>query len=302
MEFNKKTLLKVVIISLALTFSGLIVNNANDSVQAATMNNEQQAVVDLAKQQLGKPYVWGATGPRSFDCSGLVQYVFSRAAGINLPRVTTQQEENGFQVSLNALKPGDLLFWGNHGSTYHVAIYIGDNNFIQASQPGDVVRITNLQSYYPNFAKRILSTDPDFPMKPIDESVAVIKYDPGYGILAFHKNGKRIEGSNKKFIIGTKWKVVKTDIINDEEMFLVGNDTYIPRQYTNLDDRIITVNYVPGYGVLTWHADGTSTGRRLSTGKRFKTFGKRKINGSIMYLVGKDEYIPKQYTQFGPGK
>lgn len=122
----------------------------------ATINNKQQAVVNLARQQLGKPYVWGATGPSSFDCSGLTQYVFSHAAGINLPRVTTQQEHSGVEVSLNALLPGDLLFWGNRNNTYHVAIYIGDGDFIQAPQPGDVVKITNMRYYYPNFARRVL--------------------------------------------------------------------------------------------------------------------------------------------------
>lgn len=304
MKVNKKLLVLLAAIGLSLGGTGLISNGLTNTtpVQAAAMNSKQQAVVNLAKQQVGKPYVWGATGPNSFDCSGLVQYVYSHAAGINLPRVTTQQEKSGSEVSLSALQPGDLLFWGSRGSTYHVAIYIGDGNFVQAPQPGENVKITNMKYYYPNFARRVLSTTPDYPMAPINESVAIIKYDPGYGILAFHKNGQRIADSNKKFITGTKWKVLNTVIINNEEMFLVGNDTYIPRRYTNLDDRIITVNYVPGYGVLTWHANGSSTGKRLATGTSFKTFGKKTINGTVMYLLGNDEYIPKRYTQFGPGK
>ncbi|WP_316410027.1 C40 family peptidase [Lacticaseibacillus paracasei] len=105
-------------------------NSHENIAQAAQMNSDQAAVVNLAKQQLGKPYAWGATGPNSFDCSGLTQYVFAHAVGVNLPRVTWQQETVGKDVSLNALLPGDLLFWGSRGSTYHVAIYIGDGNMI----------------------------------------------------------------------------------------------------------------------------------------------------------------------------
>lgn len=135
-------------------------NSHENIVQAAQMNNDQAVVVNLAKQQLGKPYAWGATGPNSFDCSGLTQYVFAHAVGVNLPRVTWQQETVGKDVSLNALLPGDLLFWGARGSTYHVAIYIGDGNMIQAPTTGDVVKITALRYYMPNFARRVLSEAP----------------------------------------------------------------------------------------------------------------------------------------------
>ncbi|WP_310735835.1 C40 family peptidase [Limosilactobacillus balticus] len=119
------------------------------------ISNKAAQVVNIAHQQLGKPYVWGATGPNSFDCSGLVQYVY-RQIGINLPRTTYQQEYQGTAVSLNALQPGDLLFWGSYGSAYHVAIYIGNGDFIQAPQPGEQVKITNMSYYHPDFARRIL--------------------------------------------------------------------------------------------------------------------------------------------------
>lgn len=124
-------------------------NNGN------VVSNRASQVVAIAHQQLGKPYVWGATGPNSFDCSGLVQYVY-RQIGINLPRTTYQQEYQGTAVSLNALQPGDLLFWGSYGSAYHVAIYIGNGDFIQAPQPGEQVKITNMSYYHPDFARRIL--------------------------------------------------------------------------------------------------------------------------------------------------
>ncbi|WP_081307032.1 NlpC/P60 family protein [Limosilactobacillus reuteri] len=119
------------------------------------VSNRASQVVAIARQQLDKPYVWGATGPNSFDCSGLVQYVY-RQIGVNLPRTTYQQEYQGTAVSLNALQPGDLLFWGRYGSAYHVAIYIGNGDFIQAPQPGERVKITTMSYYHPDFARRIL--------------------------------------------------------------------------------------------------------------------------------------------------
>ena len=119
------------------------------------ISNRAAQVVNIARQQLGKPYVWGATGPNSFDCSGLVQYVY-RQIGINLPRTTYDQEYQGTAVSLNALQPGDLLFWGSYGSAYHVAIYIGNGDFIQAPTSGQSVKITNINYYRPDFARRIL--------------------------------------------------------------------------------------------------------------------------------------------------
>ncbi|MCC4456554.1 NlpC/P60 family protein [Limosilactobacillus reuteri] len=117
-------------------------------------SNKASQVVSIAKQPV-MPYVWGAIGPNSFDCSGLVQYVY-RQVGISLSRTTYQQEYQGKAVSLNSLQPGVLLFWGNYGNAYHVAIYIGDGNFIQAPTKGQNVKITNIKYYHPTFARRIL--------------------------------------------------------------------------------------------------------------------------------------------------
>lgn len=120
------------------------------SVQASA---NASGVIALAKAQLGKPYVWGGTGASGFDCSGLVQYVFKNAAGVNLGRTTYQQINAGQSVSLRNLKPGDLLFWGN----YHVGIYLGNNQYLHAPAPGQNVKVQTLSGYfYPSSARRVL--------------------------------------------------------------------------------------------------------------------------------------------------
>ncbi|MDO4912602.1 MAG: C40 family peptidase [Lactobacillus sp.] len=115
------------------------------------------AVVTLLRAQLGKKYVWGATGPNSFDCSGLTSYVYSKAAGINITRTTYTQVNQGKRVSMSNLEPGDLLFWGSASAPYHVGIYIGGGQYIHAASPSQGVIQQSLSSYfYPSVAKRIL--------------------------------------------------------------------------------------------------------------------------------------------------
>jgi cell wall-associated NlpC family hydrolase len=97
-----------------------------------------------AMTHLGAPYVWGATGPESYDCSGLTLTAY-RAAGIELPRTAAQQYFSGPQVALGDLAPGDLLFWGydasNPATIHHVALYVGKGLMIAAPHTGDVVRV-----------------------------------------------------------------------------------------------------------------------------------------------------------------
>ncbi|GAA4202621.1 hypothetical protein GCM10022252_59090 [Streptosporangium oxazolinicum] len=94
--------------------------------------------------KLGRPYVWGAEGPDSFDCSGLVQWAYAQA-GIKVPRVTHQQFVSGPQVPLAQAQPGDLLFWRhdptNPGYVSHVAIYWGNGKMLHAPRTGDVVKL-----------------------------------------------------------------------------------------------------------------------------------------------------------------
>ena len=119
------------------------------------------AVISLAKQQLGKPYVWGAEGPSSFDCSGFTQYVFKNAVGKILPRVSKEQSKFGQSVNKSNLQKGDLIFFNTDkdGVVNHVGIYMGNNEFIHASSGGKKVMISQLNSYYNSVytnARRVL--------------------------------------------------------------------------------------------------------------------------------------------------
>ncbi|MCX5204739.1 C40 family peptidase [Streptomyces sp. NBC_00237] len=101
-------------------------------------NARAAQAVSFAYSALGKPYVWGATGPSSFDCSGLTQAAW-RSAGVSLPRTTYTQINAGERISRSQLAPGDLLFF--YSGITHVGLYIGDGRMIHAPRPGAPVRI-----------------------------------------------------------------------------------------------------------------------------------------------------------------
>ena len=131
--------------------------NKKTNTSSIQASSKAASVVALAKEQVGKPYVWGATGPDKFDCSGLVQYVYQHAAGINLPRTTYDQVKVGQTVPLDKLQAGDLVFWGSETAPYHVAIYIGNNQYVNSATSDQGTILQNMSSYYyPTIAKRVL--------------------------------------------------------------------------------------------------------------------------------------------------
>lgn len=142
-------------------------NNNTSNNSATSQSTTQQAssastsktgngstVVEFAQSLIGTPYVYGGTTPNGFDCSGFVQYVYSHF-GVNLPRTTTQQENCGTQISVSEAQPGDLYFWGSKGSTYHVAIAIGNGQYIAAPEPGQSVSVGSIKYFQPSFAVRL---------------------------------------------------------------------------------------------------------------------------------------------------
>ena len=122
-------------------------------------NSKGADVVATAKNNLGKKYVYGATGPNAFDCSGFTQYVFKQH-NININRTAQGQYSNGVAISKSELQPGDLvMFGGSKNSINHVGIYIGGGNMIHAANPkrGVVIDTINSGYYYNNYvgARRV---------------------------------------------------------------------------------------------------------------------------------------------------
>jgi cell wall-associated NlpC family hydrolase len=122
---------------------------------APASSSKVDQLIAFLKSQLGKPYVYGATGPDSYDCSGLTQAAFA-SVGVTLPRTSQEQSTVGTPVSTSALQPGDLIFWGGEGSAYHVGVFIGDGQYLDAANSSTPVAIHQLVDYEPDWAVRVL--------------------------------------------------------------------------------------------------------------------------------------------------
>lgn len=122
-------------------------NNDNNS---SNITPSMEKAINLLKDQVGKPYVWGGNGPESFDCSGLVRYIYKNALGKDLPRVSYEQSKVGQAVDKSDLQVGDLVFFDtmNKGRVSHVGIYIGNNEFIHAANSKKGVIKSTLSGYY----------------------------------------------------------------------------------------------------------------------------------------------------------
>lgn len=107
-------------------------------------NPATAAAIKFALGELGKPYVWGATGPSAYDCSGLMLRAY-QAAGISLDRVSSDQYKDGAMLPVGDAQPGDLLFWAydptNPATIHHVAMYLGDGKIVEAQQTGVPVHV-----------------------------------------------------------------------------------------------------------------------------------------------------------------
>lgn len=130
--------------------------NVGSSVLVYPTSNAEKAasVIALANEQLGIDYVWGGKSPSGFDCSGLTQYVFRHALGVEIGEWTLPQSQYGERIPVSEAQPGDLYFWGE-GVARHVALAVGDNMYIHAPQPGTVVRYNSTSWYMPDYAVRM---------------------------------------------------------------------------------------------------------------------------------------------------
>ena len=116
---------------------------AASSAPVAVSGGSLRAVVDRALAQRGKPYVWAASGPGSFDCSGLVQYAF-QAAGMSLPHSSRMQSQMGTPVSRAEARAGDLVAF--YSPVSHIGIYLGNGQMVHAPTSGDVVKIASVDN------------------------------------------------------------------------------------------------------------------------------------------------------------
>ncbi|CAH0418919.1 C40 family peptidase [Periweissella ghanensis] len=143
-------------IAVILGVSVTTMATTHTTTHASQFNNTQSkyaGVANYARRFVGTRYVWGGTTPRGFDCSGFVQYVFRNGAGKNLPRTAAQMSLVVRPINVRDAKAGDLLFWGGRGRAYHVAISLGNGNFINAVNPRVGVNVNHMGA--PTFAGRL---------------------------------------------------------------------------------------------------------------------------------------------------
>jgi cell wall-associated NlpC family hydrolase len=140
-------------LALGVTVTALPAQEASASALTYTVagrtvtapNWGSKIAVWTALDQRGDPYVYGATGPNSFDCSGLTSYAWKRA-GISLPRTSGDQASYGRPVSRANLRPGDLVFF--YSPVSHAALYIGNGRIVHAPNSGSVVQVVRLSDMY----------------------------------------------------------------------------------------------------------------------------------------------------------
>lgn len=268
--------------------------NSGENRSLLSMTSNQTKIINMALKQIGKPYVWGAYGPDSFDCGGLVKYVYGEAMNITLPMGTTNQETYGKNVSLDALQPGDLLFYGDAGSTYHVGIYKGNGIMIHAPKPGETVKEVNIQYFYPSFAKRILDDEPESEYSSVEYNkiVTATKAWSIWDNLQFSNELKKVTiGEN--FKIGKIYTNLKTSTRYGE--VIINNKVY---GYINFDAvKELTSTQINKYltakesGQAIW-GNLTCTSSRGKTEKNKIYFVKGAYNlgdGKYLYSVYKDQ-------------
>ncbi len=128
--------------------AGDVTGTAVAAAPAAAATGAAQVAVDTALAQRGDMYLYGATGPDRFDCSGLTSFAY-KAAGVAIPRTSKAQSTFGTPVSKANLQPGDLVFF--YSPVSHVGMYIGNGQMVHSSSAGKPVAVTNVDSM-PSYA------------------------------------------------------------------------------------------------------------------------------------------------------
>ena len=125
-------------------------NTTNSSNSSNSDSKTVSKLVSLANSKLGCKYVWGATGPNTFDCSGLTSWLYKQI-GITIPRTSLAQSKSGASISKDELQPGDLVFFKTTSAPVgHVGIYVGNGQFIHAPNSSKPVKYDSLSNSYYN--------------------------------------------------------------------------------------------------------------------------------------------------------
>ena len=126
--------------------------DSNPGSSAASASQRASVALNAARTKVGSPYVWGATGPNSFDCSGLTSWAYSQA-GVSLPRTSQAQANAGTRLSQSQLAPGDLVFF--YSDLHHVGLYAGNGQILHAPRPGTNVRYESINNMPFMFGVRV---------------------------------------------------------------------------------------------------------------------------------------------------
>lgn len=177
----------------------------DDSAQSSTGSQLAEKIISLLKQQISKPYVWGAADPSTgFDCSGLIQYCYnqfsSELTSGALGRTTYDQVKQGNDVDKDdkaQWQPADILFWkgdGSYPAPAHVSVYIGDNQMIHAPKSNDVVKIVEISRTDIYDVKRVIPEDQGSSTGSMSNSVSsklvdVVKDKEGFRSTAYYDSG-----------------------------------------------------------------------------------------------------------------
>ena len=132
-----------------------LTTTAASTTASAPASGSVASVIAFLRAQVGDAYVMGASGPNAWDCSSLVQAAFKQV-GVDLPRVSQDQSMAGTDIPLSNVQVGDILYWGGKGSAYHVGVYIGNGQYLDAANPSKGVVIQDLSGYPASGAVRVL--------------------------------------------------------------------------------------------------------------------------------------------------
>jgi cell wall-associated NlpC family hydrolase len=161
-DASKHTVTGVIEAGEPASLDGAVLNYDPVSLQDAARKTQELArnsvgngdrvsgVLEEAETMIGIRYLWGGNTPEEgLDCSGFVRYVYEKAAGILLPRLSAQISRKGKPIAQTDLHPGDLVFFNTpRGEATHVGIYVGEHQFIHAPKTGAFIRIESMRSAY----------------------------------------------------------------------------------------------------------------------------------------------------------